>query len=147
VNNKFKFILVWLILCLLIVPILNAGLTTLVKILFEPNEFNLFSFAGLVWAWTLIMFSWTLFGLVIIPYSVLCVFTVLGRKPIIFRLVVFYALLVFMGLILPEASIGESFRRGDTNRIWLLYFLVTIILCPISNFVLAKLIRTDSTQK
>ncbi|WP_192821637.1 hypothetical protein [Rufibacter sp. LB8] len=143
VSKKFRFALIWVLLCLLVIPILNAGLSIFTMIIFNPGYYKepLYNFSELVWMWTLVLFGWTLLVFVVVPYSGLYVYASLGQKHIILQMLVFYALLVFMGLILPEASIGESFNRGDHTRIYVLYFLTTLIVCPMCNLVLKRLLK------
>lgn len=143
VSRKAKFILVWIALCLLALPVLNTVLTTTTILLFEPASYESlrFNFISLVWAWTLVLFGWTLLTFVVVPYSALWVYTSLRKRPFLIKLLVFYILLVLMGLLLPEASIRESFNRGDHSRIYVLYFLMAIILCPLCNLLLKWLMK------
>jgi hypothetical protein len=143
VNRKAKLILVWIALCLLVLPVLNTVLTTTTILLFEPASYDSlrFNFISLVWAWTLVLFGWTLLTFVVVPYSALWVYTSLRSSPFLLKLLVFYILLVLMGLLLPEASIRESFNRGDHNRIYLLYFFMAITLCPLCNLILKWLTK------
>lgn len=142
-NRWIQFILIWILLCILVIPVVNAGLTSVVSFMFSWDKYDLrFGYAKGAWGWTLLVYSWTMFALVVIPYSLANVYTILKKQHIIIKCLVFYLLLVLMGLIFPEASIREAFTRGDLNRIWVLYFFTTLILCPLSNYVLLKLERT-----
>lgn len=143
VSRKAKFILVWIAVCLFVIPVLNAGLTTATILAFEPASYESlrFSFTGLVWAWTLVLFGWTLLAFVVVPYSVLWVYTSFRKSPFLLKLLVFYVLLALMGLLLPEASIRESLNRGDHSRIYVLYLLMAITLCPLCNLILKWLTK------
>lgn len=102
---------------------------------------------SLAWAWTLVLFSWTLLIFVIVPYAALWVYTSFKRSPFLLKLLVFYILLLLMGLLLPEASIRESFNRGDHSRIYVLYLLMAITLCPLCNLLLKRLPKEQRRQR
>lgn len=53
VSRKTKFALIWALLCLLFIPVLNAGLTIAIKLAFDLEGYDntyRFGFAKIVWA-------------------------------------------------------------------------------------------------
>lgn len=138
-----RFILLWVLVSILIIPVLNAVFTSAITIAFDyesPGKFDN-RLTMIDWGWTLLVYSWTLFAFAIMPYAYTYVYHGLNKKNFLLQLLVFYALLVLMGLLLPEASIRESFNRGDHSRIYVLYFLTALTVCPLCNLILKWLTK------
>ncbi len=134
---------------LVIVPICTGLFWALIAKLTPPSQVTSFgSYWYLGWGYTLFAFTWSYLVFVLIPYSLLYVNTKLNSGSILIKFVVFYALMLVMGVLLPYASVIGLFTSSHRYpNIFILYLLLTLTICPLCNYFLNKIVRRKQLEK
>lgn len=114
-----------LILLLFAIPIINSLAAVITNLVFNEDYSYL---AFLVWAYSLLGYSWTMLLFVLAPYSLIYIYTSIMRKYLLLQWILFYVLLTLSGFLIKDASIIGAYLTNQYPRAWLLYFLLTITI-------------------
>lgn len=125
---------------LIILPILTGSYAAINKAIHDSESFD-WSYAYIVWGYTLFYFAWVFLLLVLIPYSIIYIYVSLDKKGSILKFLVFYGLLVLMGFIAEDASVIESLGPDPYPEAWAMYLFLTLTICPACNAVLNRIVR------
>jgi hypothetical protein len=93
------------------------------------------------WGYTLFGFTWSFLIMVLVPYSLLYLNSPLKGLPALVKYGGFYALMVVMGLLFPDASLPDLFVSSPYPRVLVLYLFLTLTICPWCNLFLQTLVR------
>lgn len=130
---------VWLVLFPIITGVIIAALASVFKPADNPNlDFN---YAYIVWGYTLFYGTWSFLLFALLPYTLLYVYTSLNQKNIFLKLLILYVLLTLMGFVAQDGSVIDFFGSSPYPRVWILYFLLTIMLCPLCNIALNRMVK------
>jgi hypothetical protein len=135
---------------IIIVPLCAGFFIALVIELCTPQVVNSFGdYFYLAWGFSLFGYAWTYLLWVLLPYSIIYIKTRLRFFPVVFKYILFYLLMVIMGIIAPEVSFIDLFEESlypgvlmsPHPRALFLYFLMSITLGPLMNFLLNKIVK------
>ena len=88
---------------------------------------------------TAFFFSWSFIFLVMVPYIMCYKFSSLNELGFFYKFLFFFLLMSIAGLLLvPSAFVTNFFLIGKYPQKILLIFLLSLIMCPIINYVLEK---------
>ncbi|QCR21510.1 hypothetical protein [Pontibacter sp. SGAir0037] len=133
------FILIRLIaVALIIFPLLSGVFVFATDAILSFSQLQSLSFIYIVWGFSLFYFSWSFLLFTLIPYSFMYVLIPMKELGFFYKFMLFYIMLVIMGLIVPEASVAGAFNVNPYPRALVLYFLLTISICPLCNLFLNK---------
>jgi len=127
-----------LLLLLLVIPTINTLAAVITDQVFNIEE------GGSAWlalAFSFIWYNWIMLIFVLIPYSLIYFYAAFIQKYLIVQFLVFYALLALSGFLIKDGSIIGIYTLNQYPRVWLLYFLITIAICPSCNYILLKFIQ------
>jgi len=130
------------LLLIFVIPILNTLAAIVTNLLFDLDN----HLAIYVWAFSFIWYSWTMLIFVLVPYSLLYIYAGKIREYLIVQFILFHALLALSGFLINDASIIGIYTINQYPRIWLLYFLLTITICPLCNFLLKKMFHSQGAR-
>ncbi|RIJ33448.1 hypothetical protein [Pontibacter oryzae] len=141
----------WLLLILLVLfPAFTAFLWQVVQVLFNADGADKLNLEriDLNARMTLFYFGWSFFLFVLLPYSLAYRYTRVNNWPVFFQLLLFYMLLLLMGILLPYASIIDLYNTVDPYpRVLVLYLLLTLTLGPLVNIPLRWRLRRQSNSQ
>lgn len=140
-NNKLWSYLLLIADWLIVFPVLTGLFTAAIQQIFQSSSTSYYRNAKIIWGGTLFYGTWSFFLFVLIPYTLLYVYTSLNQKNTFLKLLLFYVLLTLMGFVVPEGSVIDFFGYSPYPRVWFLYFFLTITLCPLCNIALNRIVR------
>lgn len=131
---------------LVVFPLITGLFAVIIDMVFYPNGNHAFDYmrAKVVWALSLVFYTWPFVFLVLFPYSLVYLGTSLKGRHVIYQMLLFYALMTLAGVVAPEASVIESFKPHPYPEVWIMYFLLTIIFCPLCNIALDRMAKNLS---
>ncbi|WP_210466261.1 hypothetical protein [Rufibacter roseolus] len=151
ITNLNRLYLLWpylwlAVITLVIFPYLTGLVVTLLN---KPDAFAGkptfdFTYFEIVRGTTLFYGTWSFLLFVQVPYSLFCTTRRFKRKSILVKFALFYALLVLMGLLVPDGSVIDFFMDDKYPKAWFLYFALAIVLCPLVNFALAGIAKNSA---
>ncbi|QCR23249.1 hypothetical protein C1N53_13470 [Pontibacter sp. SGAir0037] len=144
-KNLWPYLMVRLIaIVLLVVPVCAGISITITDYIFSIKSTSSFKLTDfyLGWGYTFIYGTWSFFLFVLLPYSLIYVYTQVGQIYIYVRLLLFYVLLMMMGTILPHVSV---IGLAPYPKSLMLSLLLTITICPLVNIPLNKMVRKRDT--
>ncbi|QCR23247.1 hypothetical protein C1N53_13460 [Pontibacter sp. SGAir0037] len=131
---------VWLI----VFPIIAGIIVAVLQIPYRPayNQSIDFNYVYIIWGTILFYATWSFLLFLLLPYSLTYIYTSLRLKNIIWQFIYFFGLLVVMGFIVPYGSVIGMFLSDAYPRALVLYFFLTIMLCPLCNIALNRIVRS-----
>ena len=134
---------------LLLYSLIVPFLVQLIRFLFrseEKNNYAIISPNYSYFSWqrwfedvnvTAFFFSWFFILLVLLPYTILYLRSIVGGMNFTVKFVIFLTFMIVAGLmIVPWGFITEFFLRGNYPQKIILLSLISLIVCPIVNTVL-----------
>ncbi|MGV3504501.1 MAG: hypothetical protein ACO1O1_12405 [Adhaeribacter sp.] len=123
---------------------ISLGIINRIYFYEEPVSFGYYFQLG--WVATLLAYGWPFLFLVLLPYSGLYVLERVGAFPLWKKWLICYGLMVAMGLLLPDFSLGMLFGAKAYPRIFILYALLTLVVCPVCNYCLNKVMPAPARE-
>ncbi|QCR23251.1 hypothetical protein [Pontibacter sp. SGAir0037] len=144
-NNLLPYLTVKLLgIMLLIFPLFTGILTAAIESVFDNSSTSYYKNAKIVWGGTLFYGTWSFLLFILLPYSLVYIYSSLSRRNIFLKFLAFFVLLTLMGFVVPEGSVIDFFGSSPYPRVLILYFFLTITLCPLCNIALDRIVKNRS---
>ncbi|MET3542950.1 hypothetical protein ABID22_003687 [Pontibacter aydingkolensis] len=148
IRNHWPYLTVRLIaISIMVTPPLTSLFAAIINAVFNPQYGFEIGFAFITMGWTLLVYTWAFLFCVLLPYSLICVYTSLHNKNVFLKLCLFYLLIALSGIIAPELTVTGAFNVDVYPRALGLYFLLTITICPLVNIPLDKIVRNRMVER
>lgn len=139
-KNLWPYLMVRLVAITVLVLPMCAGISIpITDYIFSSMDRSSFKLVDLFlgWGYTFIYGTWSFFLCVLIPYSLVVMYTQIGKKNTFVWFSLFYLLLTLMGIIFPNASVTGF---AGFPKLLVLAFFLTITICPLVNIALKKMV-------
>ncbi|WP_181304176.1 hypothetical protein [Rufibacter sp. XAAS-G3-1] len=134
---------------ILVFPVCTGVFVVISLEIFDASDqySNNFSHGFYLWGMTFFYGTWSFLLFVMLPYLLVYIYTSLNKLNVFFKLFTFLMLLFtflmllnLMGIVVPEGSVIDFLGSTPYPRVWILYFLLTITLCPLCNIALDRIV-------